>query len=59
MIIAELDQLYQENERFRVYVEKYSIKHGLIRDDAIKCAMAREYADYITSKHDEIVLFFK
>lgn len=39
--------MYLTNETFRAYVDKYSRTHRMPPENAVKCLIVREYADYI------------
>lgn len=48
MDILKLKDMYDNNEKFKEYVDKYSKKHGIaFVDDALKCIMVQQYAKYL------------
>ena len=47
MNLVELDNLYKTNKDFKEYVDKYSRCHRMLAEDAIKCKVVQNYADWI------------
>lgn len=51
MDISKLKDLYDNNKKFKEYVDKYSKyskKHGIIFVEyALKCMMVQNYAEYL------------
>lgn len=41
------EYLYNTNNSFRNYVEKYIFKHHVTLEEALKHVMVREYANYL------------
>ena len=55
---CDLEHLYQNNERFRLFVDRYSRHHNQDRYKAMNCIIIREYAEYIENHSDiEINVF--
>lgn len=48
MDILKLKDMYDNNKKFKEYVDKYSKKHGIIYVEyALKCMMVQNYAKYL------------
>lgn len=48
MDILKLKDMYDNNKKFKEYVDKYSKKHGIIYVEyALKCIMVQQYAKYL------------
>ena len=48
MDILKLKDMYDNNEKFKEYVVKYSKKHGIVFVEyALKCMMVQQYAKYL------------
>lgn len=45
--LINLMDLYNKNSDFRLYVDKYSRCHRMLAEDAIKCKVVQNYADWI------------
>ena len=55
MDIVKLADMYQNNEKFKDYVDKYKRTHGIpLIEDVFKCIMVQSYAEYLTKeeKHE-------
>ena len=52
-ILVDYWAMYLTDDLFRAYVDKYCTKHRLPPENAVKCLIVREYADYLRGgKHD-------
>ena len=48
MDILKMTSMYQNNEDFRQYVDKYKKTHGIpFIEDVFKCIMVQNYAKYL------------
>lgn len=47
MTLVELNELYNTNKNFSEYVDKYSKSHRMLPEDALKCMVVKNYANYI------------
>lgn len=47
MTLIELLQLYNNDNDFKTYVDKYAKCHRMLVEDAIKCKVVQNYADYL------------
>ena len=48
MDILKLKDMYDNNEDFKQFVNKYSKKHGIaFIENALKCMIVQNYAEYL------------
>lgn len=47
MDLITLDELYNTNDDFKSYVDKYARCHKMLVEDAIKCKIVQNYAEYL------------
>lgn len=47
MTQIEINEMYKTNKDFKEYVDKYSRCHRMLAEDAIKCKVVQNYADWI------------
>lgn len=47
MDLITLDELYNTNKDFKEYVDKYARCHRMLAEDAIKCKVVQNYAEYL------------
>ena len=47
MTAIELNEMYKNNPTFKEYVDKYSRSHRTLPEDALKCMVVKNYANYI------------
>jgi hypothetical protein len=52
-MLIELTELYKNNAEFKTYVDKYARAHGLLIENALKCATVRSYAEYVKEKQND------
>ena len=55
MDLIVLMDMYEHNDKFKEYVDKYSRTHGIaFVENALKCIMVQNYAEYLMKeeKHE-------
>lgn len=53
MDILKLQTLYESNNKFKEYVDKYAKHHGIaFVENALKCMMVKNYALYLVQEKE-------
>ena len=47
MTPIELTELYNTNDRFKEYTDKYAKTHRLLPEYALKCIMVKQFAEWL------------
>lgn len=47
MTIIELTELYNTNDRFKEYTDRYAKTHRMLPECALKCIMVKQFAEWL------------